>query len=111
MKIYGVEPIGSNSMSPSLQVGKITELKNINTIADGLRSTQPGSLAFTIVKEYVDDIILVTDEEIRIALKALALLLEDKLLAEPSGAVTLAALLSGKVPVKRNKVVAVISGG
>ena len=109
VKIYGVEPIGSNSMYLSLQAGKITELKNINTIADGLRSTQPGSLAFSIVKKYVEEILLVTDEEIRIALKTL--LMEDKLLTEPSGAVTLAALLAGKVPFKNNKVVAVISGG
>ena len=109
VKIYGVEPIGSNSMFLSLQAGKVTELKNINTIADGLRSNQPGKLAFTIVKKYVDDIILVTDEEIRMALKTL--LLEDKLLAEPSGAVTLAAILAGKLPFKNNKVVVVISGG
>jgi len=109
VKIYGVEPIGSNSMYLSLRAGKITELKNINTIADGLRSTQPGGLAFSIVKKYVEDILLVTDEEIRIALKSL--LMEDKLLAEPSGAVTLAALLAGKVPFKNNKVVAIISGG
>jgi len=109
VKIYGVEPIGSNSMSLSLQAGKITELKNINTIADGLRSNHPGSLAFTIVKKYVDDIILVTEEEIRLALKAL--LLEDKLLAEPSGVVTLAAILAGKVPFKGKKVAVVVSGG
>ncbi len=109
VKIYGVEPIGSNSMFLSLQAGKVTELKNINTIADGLRSNHPGSLAFTIVKKYVDDIILVTDEEIRMALKTL--LLEDKLLTEPSGAVTLAAILAGKLPFKNNKVAAVISGG
>ena len=99
VKIYGVEPTGSNSMYLSLQAGKLTELKNINTIADGLRSTQPGSLAFTIVKRYVEDILLVTDEEIKTALKIL--LMEDKLLAEPSGASTLAALLSGKVPFKK----------
>jgi len=109
VKIYGVEPTGSNSMYLSLQVGKLTKLKNINTIADGLRSTQPGGLAFSIVKKYVEDILLVTDAEIRIALKTL--LMEDKLLAEPSGAVTLAALLAGKVPFENNKVVAVISGG
>ena len=109
VKIYGVEPIGSNSMFLSLQAGKVTELKNINTIADGLRSTQPGSLAFSIVKKYVEEIFLVTDKEIGIALKTL--LMEDKLLTEPSGAVTSAALLAGKVPFENNKVVAVISGG
>ena len=109
VKIYGVEPMGSNSMYLSVQAGKITELKNINTIADGLRSTQPGSLAFSIVKKYVEEILLVTEEEIGIALKTL--LMEDKFLTEPSGAVTLAALLAGKVPFENNKVVAVISGG
>jgi len=109
VKIYGVEPIGSNSMFLSLQAGEVTELKNINTIADGLRSTQPGSLAFSIVKKYVEEILLVTDKEIGIALKTL--LMEDKLLTEPSGAVTSAALLAGKVPFENNKVVAVISGG
>ncbi len=51
-------------MHLSLQMGKLTELKNINTIADGLRSTQPGGLTFSIVKKYVEDVLLVTDEEI-----------------------------------------------
>ena len=109
VKIYGVEPMGSNSMYLSVQAGKITELKNITTIADGLRSTHPGSLAFSIVKKYVEEILLVTEEEIGIALKTL--LMEDKFLTEPSGAVTLAALLAGKVPFENNNVVAVISGG
>ena len=93
----------------SLQAEKPTELKNVNTIADGLRSSQPGDLTFALVKKYVDGIILVNDAEIKIALKAL--LLEDKFLAEPSGVVTLAALLAGKIPSENKRVVAVISGG
>jgi len=109
VKVYGVEPTGSNSMTLSLQAGKVTELKKIKTIADGLRSNHPGRLAFTIVKKYVDDIILVTDEEIGLALKTL--LLEDKFLAEPSGVATLAAILAGKVPFAGRKVAAVVSGG
>jgi len=109
VKIYGVEPFGGNSMYFSLQAGKPTELTNVNTIADGLRSSQPGDLTFALVKKYVDNIILVSDTEIKLALKTL--LMEDKLLAEPSGAVTLAALLAGKVPSKNNNIVAVISGG
>lgn len=109
VKIYGVEPFGGNSMYFSLQAGKPTELKNINTIADGLRSSQPGDLTFALVKKYVDNIILVSDAEIKIALKTL--LTKEKLLAEPSGVVTLAAFLAGKVPSKNERVVAVISGG
>ncbi len=83
--------------------------KNINTIADGLRSSQPGDLTFTLVKKYVDNIILVSDVEIKLALKTL--LSQDKFLAEPSGVVTLAALLAGKIPSESKRVVAVISGG
>lgn len=109
VKIYGVEPFGGNSMYFSLQAGKPTELKNVNTIADGLRSSQLGNLTFALVKKYVDNIILVSDAEIKIALKTL--LTKEKLLAEPSGVVTLAAFLAGKVPSKNERVVAVISGG
>jgi len=109
VKIYGVEPLGGNSMYFSLQAGKPTELKNINTIADGLRSSQPGDLTFDLVKKYIDNIILVSDAEIKVALKTL--LTKEKFLAEPSGVVTLAAFLAGKVPSRNKKVVAVISGG
>ena len=109
VKIYGVEPEGSNSMHLSLSKGKIAELENINTIADGLRSNKPGNLAFSIVKRYVEDILLVSDDEIRMALKIL--LMEDKFLAEPSGAVAMAALLSGRFPHKNMKIAIVVSGG
>ena len=109
VKIYGVEPEGSNSMYLSLQEGKVTELTNINTIADGLRSNKPGNLAFSIVKEYVKNVLLVAENDILKALKIL--LMEDKFLAEPSGAVSLAALLSGKFADKKKNVAIVISGG
>jgi threo-3-hydroxy-L-aspartate ammonia-lyase len=109
VKIFGVEPIGSNSMYLSIKEGKITERRNINTIADGLRSNQPGNLAFEIVEKYVDDILLVNDDDIVKAFKIL--LLEDKFLTEPSGAVALAALITGKFPCKNKKIVAIVSGG
>jgi threo-3-hydroxy-L-aspartate ammonia-lyase len=109
VKIYGVEPEESNSMYLSLKEGKVTELTNINTIADGLRSNKPGNLAFSIVKEYVKDVFLVAEDDILIALKKL--LIEDKFLAEPSGVVSLAALLSGKFSDKKKNVAIVISGG
>ncbi len=109
IKIYGVEPEESNSMQLSVKNGKVTELKNINTIADGLRSNQPGNLAFEIVNKYVDDILLINDDDIINAFKVL--LLEDKLLAEPSGLVALAPLISGKIPNTGENIVVIISGG
>ncbi len=108
-KVYGVEPAASNSMYRSLQRGKVTELTAINTLADGLRTNRPGLLTFSLVQEHVDDILLVTEEEIK---KALLFLLErGKLLAEPSGAVTVAAVLANKVPLQGKKIAVVISGG
>jgi len=109
IKIYGVEPSKSNCMYVSLHEGRITKLLRTSTIADGLRSNQPGNLTFPIVKEYIDDIILVCEEDILKATKNL--LLKAKLLVEPSGAVTAAALISKKIPGKNKKVVAIISGG
>lgn len=109
VKIIGVEPIMSNSMFLSLKAGRITELNTINTIADGLRSNKPGKLTFPTVQRYVDDIFLVTEEEIKTAL--ITILERGKILAEPSGAVTVAAVLAGKIYYQHKKIVAVISGG
>jgi len=109
VKVFGVEPAGSNSMYLSCRAGQVTELKGVNTLADGLRTSKPGELTFPVVQKYVDDILLVEEEEIKAAL--VTLLERGKLLAEPSGAVTVAALLAGKVPLQGKKVVAVISGG
>ena len=109
IKIYGVEPIESNCMYVSLHEGKIIKLPRTNTIADGLRSNRPGNLTFPIIKKYIDDIILVREEDILKATKNL--LLKAKLLVEPSGAVTSAALISKKIPGKNKRVVPIISGG
>ena len=109
IKVYGVEPSGSNSMSLSIKAGRITQLRKVDTIADGLRSDKPGELSFKVVQNYVDDIFLVTEEEIKNAW--FALLEKSKLLVEPSGAVTTAAILSHKVPYQGKRVAAVLSGG
>ncbi len=109
IKIYGVEPRESNSMYLSLKNDKITELSKIKTIADGLRSTKPGNHTFDIVKKYVDDIILVEEDDILNALSNV--ILKEKLIVEPSGAVVLAALISGKVPGQRKRIIPIISGG
>lgn len=109
VKVYGVEPETSNSTYLSFKAGRIMELHDIHTIADGLRTASPGSITFPVVQRYVDDILLVSEEEIK---KTMVLLLERaKLLVEPSGAVPAAALLYGKVPLKGKRVVALLSGG
>jgi threonine dehydratase len=111
VKIYGVEPEGSNSTGLSFKNGKRTALDRINSVADGVRTAIPGELTFPLVQKYVDGMIEVTDSEI---LYAQRMILERcKLLAEPTGAVALAAILSGNLIGMPGgaKVVALLSGG
>lgn len=109
VKVIGVEPDTANDTHLSLQAGTITAIPPTKTIADGLRTSQPGGLTFPIVKRYLDDLVLVTEEEIK---EALGFLLErTKQIVEPSSAVTIAAILSGKLNVKGKRIVAVLSGG
>ena len=109
VRIYGVEPDQSNSTYLSFKAGRRVELHNIQTIADGLRTASPGELTFPIVQRYVEDVLLVSEREIA---EAVVFLIERcKILVEPSGAVTVAAAMFGKVASKNKKVVAVLSGG
>jgi len=111
IRVFGVQPSGAAAMYASLQKGKVVELDKVETIAEGLAVKRSGERTFHIIKEYVEEIILVTDEEIK---SAMFLLLERaKLLAEPSGVAPLAAVLNKKI---RNltadtKVAVVLSGG
>lgn len=109
VKVFGVEPAGSNSMYRSLQMGRRTALERIETLADGLRTNIPGEVTFEVVRELVDDIVLVGEDSIRQAM--MLLLGRGKMLVEPSGAVTAAALLEKGLPFVGKKVVAVLSGG
>jgi threonine dehydratase len=109
--VIGVEPEGSNSTGVSFRVGHRTALNKIETVADGIRTTIPGEMTFPVVQRYVDDMLTVTDEDV---LRAQYLMLERcKTLAEPTGAVSVAAVLSGALPdrFRGKKVVAVVSGG
>jgi threonine dehydratase len=109
--VLGVEPEGSNSTGISFRAGKRTPLGAIKTIADGIRTTIPGELTFPVVQKYVDDMLTVTDEDI---IRAQYLILDHcKILAEPTGAVSTAAVLCGALPekFKGRRVVAVVSGG
>ena len=108
VRVIGVEPENMNCMSASLSAGRITKIERKYSIADGLAGDAPGPLAFEKVRQYVDEVITVTDEEI--ARATLLLMERTKLLAEPSGACAFAGLLSGRAP-KGKKNVCMISGG
>lgn len=107
IKIIGVQAEGANAMEKSFKLKRLTQLSSINTIADGIAVKSPGNITFEIISEYVDEIITVSDKEI---VDAFLLLVEkNKLLVEPSGAVSLAAL--NKINISGKKIVSVISGG
>ncbi len=107
-KVIGVEPKNADDAYRSFKAGKIFPSVNPNTIADGLK-TSLGSNTFRIIREYVDDIITVTEKQI---LEAMKFLWERmKLVVEPSGAVPLAGLRYGGLAVKDKRVGVIISGG
>lgn len=107
IKIIGVQAEGANAMEVSFKCGKLNSLLNVNTIADGIAVKTPGNLTYSIIKDYVDDIITVTDKEISDAF--LILCEKHKLMVEASGAASLAALK--KLNIKDKTVVPIISGG
>lgn len=110
VRIFGVEPTGAAAMRRSLDVGHAVRLDHVHTIADGLAPPMAGTLAFDIVRQLVDDVILVSDDEIRAAMKRI--LTEAKLLAEGGGAAATAAILSRRLPLRPgSRVVSLLSGG
>ncbi len=109
VKVYGVQVMGAPSMYNSVKDGEIECLKSVSTIADGIAVKQPGENTYSLVKEYVDEIVLVTDDEVASAI--LALIEKQKMIAEGAGATAVAAVMSGKLDVKGKRVVAVVSGG
>lgn len=109
VKVYGVQAAGASSMFNSIRDKKIECLDKVSTIADGIAVKQPGENTFKYVNQYVDDIVLVTDDEISSAI--LALIEKQKMIAEGAGAAAVAAAMLDKVPVKGKNVVSVVSGG
>jgi threonine dehydratase len=109
IRVFGVEPEDANDTHLSLRAGARIEIPPPQTIADGLRAQKPGAVTFPIIQERVEDILLVSDGEIREA--ARFFLTRMKMLVEPSGAVPAAALLNRKLPGGLKKVGAIISGG
>ena len=110
IKIVGVQTANIPSMQESMKNGEVTTAFKATTIADGIAVKTPGNVTFEIIKELVDEVIVVEEDEI--AQGMLFLMENQKVVAEGSGAVSTAALLSGKyVPQKDENVVCVISGG
>ncbi len=110
VRIYGVQAAGAPSMLNSLRDGRIEELSSVSTIADGIAVKKPGALTYEYAKKYVNGVVTVSDEEI--ARAVLALLEQEKMVAEGAGATALAAVLAGKFPeLKGKKVCCIVSGG
>ena len=109
IKVYGVQSSGAPSMATSLQEGKIQHLSAVSTIADGIAVKEPGINTFEMCNRYVDEVVTVSDDEIAAAI--LALLEQHKIVSEGAGAVSVAAAMFNKVPIKGKKVVCLVSGG
>ena len=109
VKVYGVQAAGAPSMYNSVKDKEIECLPSVSTIADGIAVKQPGENTFRYVSDYVDEIALVTDDEVSSAI--LALIEKQKMIAEGAGATAVAAVMFNKFDLKNTRVVAVVSGG
>lgn len=108
-KIYGVQAAGAPSMYNSFVAHEKLSTETVNTFADGIAVKVPGDNTFTLIEKYVDEIITVTEDEIAAAI--LTLMEKQKVVAEGAGAVSVAAVLFDKIPLKDKKVVCIVSGG
>ena len=106
VRVVGVEPSGAAAMKASLEAGHVVTLPSTRSVADGLMPVRPGDLTFAHAQEFVDEVITVEDEQIIDAV--LWLFTSAKIVAEPSGAATVAAALSGRA---QGITVAIVSGG
>jgi threonine dehydratase len=109
VKIIGVESEAYPAMKQSVEMGSLQVVKAGYTIADGISIKSPGNITFEIIKEFIDDIVLVDDSTI---VKTMFLLMErSKLVVEPAGAASLAYLLINGHKNKNKKIVSILSGG
>lgn len=109
VKVYGVQAAGAPSMYNSVKSGKIECIPTVSTVADGIAVKKPGENTYSLVNEYVDDIALVSDDEVASAI--LALIEKQKMIAEGAGAAAVAAVMFNKFDLKGKRVVAIVSGG
>jgi threonine dehydratase len=109
VRIVGVEPEGAPTMTRALAAGEPVSLETVETVADGLSAPFAGALTHALVRDHVDDVVLVSDDEIMGAMRLLAL--RAKVVAEPAAAAGLAALMAGRVAPAPGPVVVIVSGG
>jgi threonine dehydratase len=109
IRVFGAEPAGANDTFLSLREGRRIEIPPPETLADGLRATRPGELTFPILQRLAEDVLLVSEDEIRAAMKFL--LSRLKIVVEPSGAVAAAAVLCRRLPAEVRSVGVILSGG
>jgi len=108
VRVIAAEPAGAADAAESFRAGKVMPLTQVDTIADGLRTTV-GEPNFEIIRQHVDDIVTVTEAEIVTAMRTLWETL--KIVVEPSGAVPFAAIQAGKIDVRGKRVGIILSGG
>jgi threonine dehydratase len=110
VRVIGVEPVGAAGMTKSLAEGAAAHLDELDTIADGLAAPFVGEHNFAHVKAYVDEVLLVSDDEIRAAMRHI--MERNKIVPEPAGAASFAALLHRKFDFAAGaRIVCVVSGG
>ena len=107
IKVIGVEPAGASCMKASFEAGKVVTLPSVNTIADGTAVKTPGEKIFPYIRENLDDIITVADDELIVAF--LDMVENHKMVVENSGLLTVAALRH--LDVKEKRIVSILSGG
>ena len=107
--VVGVQAAGAPSMAESLKKGEIITLSSVDTIADGIKVKTPGDLTFDMCRQYVDEVVTVTESEIASAI--LTVLEKQKLVAEGAGAVGIAAAMYHKASIEGQTVCALLSGG
>ena len=108
-QIYGVQAAGAPSMYVSMCANEKKSLETVDTFADGIAVKVPGDHTYALVPQYVDKMVTVTEDEIAAAI--LTLMEKQKLVAEGAGAVSVAAAMFGKLPLKNKKTVCLVSGG
>jgi threonine dehydratase len=109
IRIFGVEPELANDTALSMAAGHRVTIQPPESIADGLRSPAPGVLTFPVIQKHVERVLLVSEAEIRATMRFL--MERVKIVVEPSGAVALAAVLFGMLPLEIKRVGVVLSGG
>ena len=108
VRVIGVQAANAAAYPPSLAAGEPTEISLVATIADGIAVSRPGALNFEIIRQAVDEVVTVSEDDIA---RAMVVLLERaKLVVEPAGAAGVAAILAGSIPAD-GTTVAILSGG